>query len=236
MKLEGSLDTFPLRELIEMVAYSSVTGALNIFGPGEPGHLYFRDGVLYHIVRGPTQDIDALAEMLEMGSATFTFVSEAEVEQETLWGSLTYHLQCAERIAARWRQLRTYVPNLDLVPLLVSSRESALRRVGQGHQQVLDTIDGQASLRQIAATMGWAELDVAEAIVQMTVDGLVELRSQRVTASPTITKAPPRADNGVFDRILGRAPLPQRCGAESEPARTAEPHTPEDLIIKLLRG
>lgn len=235
MKLEGSLDTFPLRELVDMIVYSSVTGALNIYGPGAQGRLYFSEGTLYHVERGPAQGVEALAELLEHHSGTFAFVSDVKVEAESLWGSLAHHMQTAERMATRWRQVRPYVPHLDLTPSLLMTREAALRRIGPAHQPVLAAIDGQASLRQIAADLGWAAIDIAEAAVQMTVDSVIDLRSPRAGAAP---EAPPEGQHpgGIFDRIRPRGQAPARAAAEPEPARAAEGRSGEDLILQLLRG
>lgn len=231
MKLEGTLETFPIRELIDMVVYSSVTGVLNIYGPVEAGHLFFRDGSLYHVERGTTQGVDALAELMEQLHGTFSFVSDVVSEEESLWGSLTHHLQTAERLAVRWRQLRPYVPSLELVPQLIVPREAAQRRVPAIHQPVLGLIDGHSSLRQIAAALSWAEVELAEAVVQMTVDGLVDLRSSRTRGQgpeePT--------GEGLFDRLLPRGPAPGRA-VEGEGGRQAHSLNAEDLVLRLLRG
>ncbi len=84
MKLEGTLALFPLSELIAMVAYSSVTGALSIRGSGETGTLYFRDGLLYHARWGSLEGTPALAALLELQQAYFAFVSAITTEAETL--------------------------------------------------------------------------------------------------------------------------------------------------------
>ncbi len=237
VKLEGSLDTFPLRELVEMVVYSSVTGVLNIYGPSEQGRIYVRDGVVYHVEHGRSHGVEALAELLELSSATFAFVSNMQVEAETLSGSLGHNLQGAERIAARWKLIRAYVPHLDLIPTLLLAREAALRRVGPAHHPVLAAIDGQASLRQIAAGISWAEIDVAEAVVQMTVDGLVDLRNQHPGAASGIPSDSAHSSGGLFDRLRARGPAAQRLGGEAEPARAAESRSSsEELILKLLRS
>ena len=107
LKLEGTLALFPLSELIAMVAYSSVTGALSIRGSSDPGMLYFRDGLLYHARWGSMEGAPALAALLELRQAHFSFVSDITIEAETLksmsiqplewtplqrsWASTTYH-------------------------------------------------------------------------------------------------------------------------------------------------
>jgi hypothetical protein len=235
VKLEGSIETFSLRELIDMVVYSSVTGALTISGPGAQGRLYFRDGTLYHVERGPAQGVDALAELLELGTGTFTFASNLSAEAVSLWGGLSHHLQMAERMAARWRMVRPYIPHLDLTPMLLFARETALRRAGAAHQPVLLAIDGQASLRQLAADLGWAEIDLAEAVVQMTLDGLIDLRNQPRSETPQSDDTEAASSSGLFDRLLTRGSPAHRITAETELARpAAENRPPEDLILKLL--
>jgi hypothetical protein len=84
LKLEGTLALFPLSELIAMVAYSSVTGALSIRGSGDIGTLYFRDGLLYHARWGSLEGAPALAALLELRQAHFSFVSNITTEAETL--------------------------------------------------------------------------------------------------------------------------------------------------------
>jgi hypothetical protein len=253
VKLEGTLALFPLPELIEMVIYSSVTGVLNIYvGLELAGTLYFRDGVLYHVERDQAAGIQALAELLELNQANFAFVSDVTSETESLWGDLNQHLQSAGRLAARWRQLRAYVPSMDLIPLLLVDREAALRRIGPAHYAILPAIDGQANLRQIAASLGWAEIDLAEAIVQMSVDGMLELRSVRpaptAPAAAEATLKPTRPQGGLFDRVRTQAAPKAKAAPKAQPAQpAANPAEPaqtepldtnaqEELILKLLRG
>ena len=60
MQLDGNLDKFPLRELIEMVVYSSVTGVLELRAGGDIGRLFFRDGQPYHASAGERVGIGAV--------------------------------------------------------------------------------------------------------------------------------------------------------------------------------
>lgn len=237
MKLEGSFDTFPLRELVDMIVYSSVTGALNIAAPDEVGHLYFRESVLYHAACGASTGVDALAELLELRGAGFSFVSEVVCDVESLYGTVSTHMQAAEQLSARWRQIRAYVPNLDLVPHVIGPREATLRRASPAHVEALQAIDGRASLRELAARLGWAPIDTAEAITQLSLDGLVELRSQRHTPA---NQGPPAAaaprGHGLFDRILAHAPA-RPAEVEAQHAAESPLRTPADeLILRVLRS
>jgi hypothetical protein len=237
VKLEGSLDTFPLRELIDMVVYSSVTGVLNIYGEGEAGRLYFRENGLYHAARGQATGSDALAELFELSRAHFSFVAGVVVEEESLSGPLAMHLQTAERLAIRWRVVRRYVPRLELVPKLLVLRDTAWRRVNPAYHPALMAIDGQRDLQQIAALLSWSEIDLAEAAAQMSVDGVIELRSQRETLGlPVVSEESVSSGEGVFDRILARTHSRQP-ESESRAQSAARPHSSgEELILRMLRG
>jgi len=241
VKLEGSLDTFPLRELIDMVMYSSVTGVLNIYVLGDTGYLYFRDSVLYHAERGSSTGVQALAELLEPSRGEFSFVSELVTTGDSLYGGVSMHLQTAERLAARWRQIRAYIPTLELIPHLVVAREAATRRLSPAHHAVLDVMDGRASLRQITDILGWAEVDVAEAAAQMSVDGLIDLRKPGQLGITPGGHEPTAPGEGMFDRILARAPHQPPRPVEGDPARATAPEGGarsggEDLILHMLRG
>ena len=65
VQLDGNLNKFPLRELIEMVVYSSVTGVLELRAGADIGQIFFRDGQPYHAVAGQRAGMDAIAAMFE---------------------------------------------------------------------------------------------------------------------------------------------------------------------------
>lgn len=228
MKLEGTFETIPLRDLIDMVTYSSVTGVLNIYVGQTVGHLYFRDGTLYHCDFCSTVGVDALAGMLEITQASFGFVADTTTEQESLWGDMSYHVQMAERLAYRWQGVRAAIPSFDLVPTLVVTLDAAIRRVGPTHQQVLDRIDGSHSLRSIATDLGWAEIDLAEAISQMVQDRLIEFR-RGLPQPPAQNIAAPRG--GLFDRLRSRSGDNTRQSSVEQPSPSSD-----ELVLSMLRS
>ncbi|NTV62454.1 MAG: DUF4388 domain-containing protein [Oscillochloris sp.] len=228
MKLEGTIDTIPLRELIDMIAYSSVTGALNLYASSATGHVYFRDGNLYHADFGDAAGLEALSRLFEISSANFSFVGDVTCEQETLWGDMDYHVRTAERLAQRWQHIRTHIPSLHLVPILIVPFETALRRVGTAQHQVLDRIDGQHSLKAIVDDLGWAEIDVAEAVAQMARENLVDLRDQTNSASTSSGSGP---CGSLFDRLIARSgDSPRQPMAESPRISS------EEMVLRALRG
>lgn len=240
MKLEGTLQTFTLRELIDMVIYSSVTGVLNLYDAGEIGHIYFRDGHIYHVELYSLRGIDALAALLELPpAAKFAFVSDTIVDEESIWGDPEFHLQSAERTAVRWRHVRPLVRSLTLVPRLLLAHEVAMNRAGPSYQPLLAVVDGRLSLHQIAARLSWAELDTAEAAARLRKDGVLELaEADDPGDSPSSSDEPlRRSDGSLFDRL--RARVGRAAPQESNAARPTEAPARggnEELILQILRS
>lgn len=228
MKLEGTFETIPLRELIDMTTYSSVTGVLNIYAGQAVGHLYLRDGNLYHCDFCGAVGVDALAGMLELTEAGFSFVGDVVSEQESLWGDMGYHLQMAERLAYRWQGVRAAIPSLDLVPIMMVTLDVAISHVGPTHHHVLERIDGTRSLKSIAADLSWAEIDLAEAVSQMIQDHLIEFRHTTQQPSVQATDSP---RSGLFDRLRSR------LGDNTHQMSDEHPRTsPENSILNALRS
>ncbi|NJN17985.1 MAG: DUF4388 domain-containing protein [Oscillochloris sp.] len=233
MKLEGTLATFPLRELIDMIIYSSVTGALNMYAGERSGHLYFRDGHLYHVDFAEQIGTDGLADLLELSDGGFAFVSDQISSEESMWGDLDFHLQTAERLAMRWRQVRAYVPSMAFIPQVLLAPDQLQRRVSPLHLPFLEQLDGVKSLQSVATELGWSAIDVAEAAAQLVLDGVIDLRR---TAAPARQRSeePSRSEGGLFERIIRR----NGTGHPVSGPTPATPATssPEDAILQLLRG
>lgn len=236
MKLEGSLNAFPLRELVDMIVYSSVTGVLNIYAADLSGHLYFRDGHLYHVDAGAADEgVDALAMLLERPQANFAFVSDPKIDRETLWGDHEQHLRMAERLAARWAQIRAIVPHLQLIPALLAPIEQVQRSVSPVHLPLLDLIDGRSTLLELARRLSWAPIEVAEAVAHLVEQRQAELRTADVVAAPaTAPHAEEKAAGGLFDRMRRQAGAGKRV--EPEPQASAQAPSVDDFVLRVLRS
>lgn len=229
MKIEGTTDTIPLRELIEMISYSSVTGALNLYSDKHiAGHLYFRDGNLYHADFEGYSGVEALAQLFELSYASFSFVSDITSDEESLWGDMDYHVRIAERLAQRWQNIRAHIPSVSLIPVLIVPCEAAMRRLGPAYHQILDRINGQHTIHEIVSDLGWATIEVAEVIAQMRQDKLIDLRDAAVQ---TATPAAGPTRTSLLDRLRSRGGDPPR-----PPGAEAQRISPEELILQVLRS
>lgn len=240
MKLEGTLQTFPLRELIDMIIYSSVTGVLNLHAAESVGHIYFRDGRLYHADHCEMRGVESLAAMFDLPpAARFAFISDLTIDEESIWGDAEFHLQSAERTAVRWRHVRPMVRGLGLVPKMLLAPEAALTRAGPSYQRLITVVDGRQSLHQIAEQLGWADLDVAEAAARLIQAGVLELGEAEHASEPVAAIDEPlhRGDGGLFSRL--RAKMGRPASVEAEPARAMESFpawSSEERIFQILQS
>ncbi len=215
MKLEGSLDVFPLRELIEMTVYSSVTGVINIYNQHHHGQIFFHDGQAYHAVYDEQKKgVEALSEMFGETVATFAFIADTTIEEETLFGDVFDLMENAERMAVRWNRVRRLVPDMHIVPVLICPTNHARFSISPEHWTIFTAIDGERSIANISETLNIDLIEVCEAMAQMCDDHLIELRQVRyvhpvLTALPT-DKAPStastRPDGGILGRLIANMP------------------------------
>ncbi len=237
MKLEGTLDIFSLRELIEMSMYSSVIGVLNIDTPRGMGQIFFRDGEAYHCTYQYTTGEDALLGLFEQREGSFTFVADASAKESSLGGDIHRLMDECEVLAERWRVVRTQLPDVHVVPHFVRDPGVDHLRIATTHFAMLSGIDGERTLAEIAHELSLDLLDVCEAAIILHEDGLIDLRAAHVR--PALV-APPKAQSGsVIDRILSTLPL--RGGSSAPDPLTQRFVAPtllgdEDPILRLLRN
>lgn len=250
MKLEGSLTVFPLRELIEMVMYSSVTGVLEVHTNNGPGRLFFDDGRPYHAVFSTQNGVEATRQLFLDPQAGFLFVADVIADDETLWVDPLELLDGCETNAQRVLATRHAIPNTQWVPTTVQSRTTQVS-LAEDEWRLLSVIDGQRSVDDIAVELFCDLADVCESLLHMIERGLVQLLppeqpddenrplARAVAEHPaTFSNLPvPAPRRRLLDRLLDS--LPQTLHEQSAPiAETPilRPRPEDDPIIRLLRG
>jgi hypothetical protein len=225
VQLEGTLDKFPLGELIEMVTYSSVTGVLEVRIGAEIGQIFFRDGRPYHAVAGQLSGIDATAAMFEERDAPFRFVADQESAESTLWQDSWEIIEHSEEQAHKWLSVRGCIPSMDCVPALRDAPSIGQVQISEAAWPVLAAIDGQRTVQQIAEHLNLVLLDCCLALVFLIDRGLITVQPPRQhfkkpklirLALPTAEATPeaeatgagsssPNAPGGFLERLLAEA-------------------------------
>lgn len=215
MQLEGSLEVFPLGELITMIAGSSVTGALSIQGP-HTGMIYCQDGRPYHAVYHDEHGTEAVTRMFELRKASFRFVAGEQHERVTIyyepWALVSY----AERQAQMWREVRHFFPSIACVPVIREHLPPSEVQISEEQWPVLAAVDGTRSLEGIATYLSQVPVEVGMALCDLAKQRLISIEmpgTRRVhqpvtplkaeTASPSPQpEAPPASRNGLLARLI----------------------------------
>lgn len=224
MQLDGTLDKFPLRELIEMVAYSSVTGVLEVHMGADVGQIFFSDGRPYHAIAGPHTGIDATAALFELRSAPFRFVADKQHPESTLWQDTWEIIERSEDLSDKWIDIRSRIPSMSCVPSLCDDPAIGQVQISDITWPVLAAIDGVRTVEQISEHLNLMLLDCCVSLVALLDRGLIAIRLSQSPSQPpqlplpTQSTTPPAhsasspADgpaanppNGFLERLLAEA-------------------------------
>ena len=229
MQLDGTLSKFPLRELIEMIVYSSVAGVLELRVGDEVGQLFFNDGRPYHAVVGETTGFDAVCRMFEVPDAMFRFIAGPVASEENLWVDPWEMIERAHRQAELWATVRPRIPNLAWIPALRTASGADHIHINETTWPVLAAVDGRRSVAEIADDLGFAPLDVCVALVNLLDQSLITMMPARLAplgarSLPSQANAESsRSGPGFLDRMLAQAQAEEQ---DVRPDLTDEP--PQD--------
>lgn len=172
MQLEGTLDQFPLDELIGLIVSTIVTGVLEIGGNNLIGRIFFRDGRMYHAETSDQSGFDALCRLFEEHDAPFCFTAASTSESVTLWNDVHALIAQAQQQAQQWQQVRRYVQNLNWIPVL----EDTLQYQHASQSPILAAVDGQRSIAEIADALGYVPLEIGLRLCELHEQGVIAFR------------------------------------------------------------
>jgi hypothetical protein len=202
MQLESTLQQFPLSEIMAMMVASLVSGGLEIGSPSRPiGRLFCRDGRLYHAVAGDRTGIAAIRRLAEERDAPFRFIAGMVCEEATLPYDSEVSVGLAKRTEQLWSQVRPYLPSLEWVPVLCENSTEEQVRLDQTHWPALATVDGQRSVAEIAALLGYEPLEVAVALSDLIARGLVLVEPPARRGLGPVSVPAPEGD--FLERLVG---------------------------------
>jgi hypothetical protein len=210
MQLEGSLETFPLRELIEMAVYSSVSGTLELFADQPIGRILFRDGLPCFATAGGFVGNDAIGLLFERRDASFRFEREDIRVEPNVWSDPWDLIERGEQHGRIWGKLRTIIRSVDLVPVLSPNTVSGSVQLNDSAWRVMSGINGERSIAMIADDLAMPLLDTCVGVALLQRQHMVTLREPDPArpVADTALPAQPEADAaqsaGFFERFMAR--------------------------------
>jgi hypothetical protein len=208
VQIEGHLATFPFRELIEMVAYSSVLGMLEVTSPELVARLYFRDGQPTHASAGELRGIAAVGRVFELQDGEFHFFAGVSPTEETIWLDTFEVISRGEQMAREWKPLRAHVTSLMQVPVLKSGVDVANVQIADDIWPLLTHVDGQRTIMQIAEERGLEPYDLCVRLITLKQRGMIDFLTGNMVApeAPHTLSAPSATapKRGFFERLIER--------------------------------
>ena len=221
MAFQGSLAELHLPDIIQLVSVSGKTGVFHLSDAAHRGDIWLHEG---RIVHAETEDLsgeEAVYALAIWRAGEFRFEAAAAAPRQTIQKSNTNLLMEAARRLDEWRVLAKKIPSVELVPefVILENREGQIN-LNTMEWLLLSKIDGQRSVRQIAAAAGMGVFDAAKLLYGLVATNLIRLKEKG--AAPVTEHAPAR-------------PAPAPAPATPAASRPAPEPAPPPALTRLAR-
>lgn len=182
--LQGDLSEFPLTDIIQLVALSKKTGAVEFEGQRGTarrfrGRIFFRDGNIVAAEMPGFSPLEAVYTSFTLSSGPFHFLDNVQPTQETI--SISNEIIIMEGIMRRdaWESNPVEESpelSLSMIPRLVPNPAPGTTDIHLEAEEwrVLTMVNGQNTVGQIAQRSGLGEVRTREIIAALLKSGLIE--------------------------------------------------------------
>jgi hypothetical protein len=240
MAFQGSLSELHLPDIIQLVSVSGKTGVFRLIDAEHKGDIWLHEGRIVHAELEDLTGEEAVYALAIWRTGEFRFEAGIPSPRQSIQKSNTNLLMEAARRLDEWRVLSKKIPSVELVPefVVLESREGQIN-LNTMEWLLLSKIDGQRSVKQIAAAAGMSVFDAAKLLYGLVATNLIRLRpsgaapaAQRPSlagppAAPAATAASPSAAPGA-------RPAPRPAPATPPPPPPQTP-APPPLLTRLAR-
>ena len=218
MAFQGSLAELHLPDIIQLVSVSGKTGVFHLTDAAHRGNIWLNEG---RIVHAETEDLygeEAVYALAIWRAGEFRFEAATAAPRQTIQKSNTNLLMEAARRLDEWRVLSKKIPSVELVPefVILENREGQIN-LNTMEWLLLSKIDGERSVRQIAAAAGMGVFDAAKLLYGLVATNLIRLKEKG--AAPAADRPPARPGRGGRRAAASRPPGP----AAAPPPRRRSP-------------
>jgi hypothetical protein len=220
--LQGTIDAFPLPEVLQLLSSPAKSGCLVVEGDRGTARLWIDSGEV--IGGGPrfssvSPAASLVFEMLRFATGSFSFVTEIDLapELEVPATPIPTCLQLAADLAEAWAEVESVLPSSGhrvVPPRALGAESTTLDRTAWA---LIVAAEGARSVGELGELLGMEEYDVCQATASLIRRGLLELREplgetpsvdSHVAAAhdvPVVYEQPGRAfpDRFPIDDLIG---------------------------------
>jgi hypothetical protein len=191
MAFQGSLAELHLPDIIQLISVSGKSGVFALTDGPREGRIYLNEGQIVHAESEEITGEDAVYTLATWRQGEFKFEPGAPTETRTISKSNTNLLMEAARRLDEWRVLSKKIPSIELIPeFVIQSDRQGQINLNTSEWLVLSKIDGNRSVKQLAAAAGLSVFDAAKLLYGLVATGLLRLKPA-AAAPATVTAAPP---------------------------------------------
>lgn len=222
MALSGTLETFSLHDVLQLLSSTDKVGLLSLTGDRGRGHVWVERGMVVQASTdhaGAEGIAGALFDLLRFTRGSFSF--EAEVtptDRGTSALTVEAALEAAETLLAEWREIESVVPSLSVAVHLSPEIQTAVS-VKPAHWRVLARVGSGATAATLADGLDLLELDMCRMLRDMVESGMVEI-AELDSATESSPAASPFVAPAFAASTIG--------GSDWSPPETIEPDAVAD--------
>jgi hypothetical protein len=224
--LQGDLQSFPLPDVLRLLAGTGKTGRLGVSADSGGGDVWLQSG---QVVGGSVSSAphagtpaDVLFELLRLDGGSFEFEDDAAPDQAGDPASVDEAIEAAQAQLDEWHEVEAVVPSVHSWVGLKPELDGDQTTVTADQWRALAALGGGASVRDLGNRFSLTDLAASRQVKDLVESGLVELGEARDTPTPPPPAAPTddlavlRADDGpVVLESRDDALLPEPLPSES---------------------
>jgi hypothetical protein len=177
LALQGTLDAFPLPDLLRIMATTNKTGHVHLEGERGRGGVWFDRGAVVGIVAervtSPVPLDELLFELLRYQQGAFRFIADEVPQQAHEPQELEAILRRATNLLEEWRTLEQIVPSLQHEVVLAPSLRHDQILINAECWSTLVAIGDGRTIGELAQRMGLGELGVSRTLRDLVELGIV---------------------------------------------------------------
>ena len=180
VSLHGSLETFPLAEVIGLLAGTRKTGSLSVDGSPSRGRLWFSEGqVVATEASGPSgptsDDVDAVFELLRLDGGSFRFDADEKTARAGRPVAAERLLADAAARLEEWRAIEAVIPSLRHRLGLVAEAPTPEVILSAARWRTMVAVAAAGTGSGVADLLSVSSLDACRAVRDLVESGLVEV-------------------------------------------------------------
>lgn len=226
--LQGTIETFALPDVMQLLASTSKTGRLHLEGSRGTGSIWMDSG---QIVGGeassaPHADgaVEVVFELLRFKDGDFVFEADETTGSPTDPSDVAATLADAEAMLEEWKTVEAVVPSLEAWVTLSPSLSGAEVTIDDKTWEMIVAIAGGTSVARLGEEFSLGEMPISKRVKSLIEAGLGEIGDPPADAQAAVTTL----------RDVSSSPVPSETVEEPAEVETAEPDvfaSHDDVIV-----